>query len=146
MSNGDGRIGDYAGGGFGGRYDNGWGGWWNGRLTEEDIRQLRGEARQYYEDAQQLRRDVRGVDIDPRDLEETLKMLQQLQDERVYQDAAELTRLQKAVAERLKRFEFALRREVGDDNAVALSGADEVPEGQKALVEEYFRSIARPKR
>jgi hypothetical protein len=84
--------------------------------------------------------------VDGRELDEVLKMLQQLEDPRIYQNVDELTRRQTEVAERLKRFEFALRREVNDKNVVALSGADEVPDKYRPLAEEYFRSLGRPPR
>ena len=71
----------------------------------------------------------------------------QLEDDRVYQNVAELARLQSAVAEGLKQFEFAVRREVdGAQNAVVLSGTDEVPEASRTDVEQYFRSLARTPR
>ena len=70
--------------------------------------------------------------------------MQRLQDERTYKDVGELARLQSVVAEGLKRFEFGLRRKVeGDQNAVALSGADESPEAYKKANEQYFRSLAK---
>jgi hypothetical protein len=51
------------------------------------------------------------------------------------------------VTEGLKRFEYGLRRKVGDDADRALvTGADEVPQEFQKLVEEYYRSLARPKR
>ena len=68
-------------------------------------------------------------------------MLKQLDDERVYKDPEELLRLQTAIAENVKRFDYALRRQTAEENAVALSGSDEVPEGQNKLVSEYFRSL-----
>ena len=87
----------------------------------------------------------RGTDINPREVEEIIRNLQRLQDERVYQDVAELARLQSAVAEGMKRFEFGLRRKVeGDQNAIALTGADESPEAYKKANEEYFRSLSKP--
>ena len=127
----------------------GWGGWWDGaRLTAEDARQLRNQAQQYLNEARALRGSLRDVEgIDPRELDETIRELQQLVDDRVYQNVAELVRLQSSVAEGLKRFEFALRREVdGAQNAVVLSGSDEVPEASRKDVEDYFRSIARTPR
>ena len=70
--------------------------------------------------------------------------LRQLEDPRVYQNVAELARLQSIVAEGLKRFEFGLRRKVeGDQNAIALSGADESPEAYKKANEQYFRSLSK---
>ncbi len=61
--------------------------------------------------------------------------------------SAELARLQAAVTEGLKRFEFDLRRQIAADGAaVALSGSDEVPEAYRKLVEEYTRSLAKSPR
>jgi hypothetical protein len=127
-----------------------WGGNWGGygygwdRLTPEDIRQLRGELRQWSLEAQELRRELRGENIDPRELDDILRMLRQLEDDRVYQNVSELTRLQSAVAEGLKRFEFGLRRQVdANSNEVVLSSTDEVPEEFRKLVEQYYRSLAR---
>ena len=130
--------------------DGDWGGWWNGgpvRLTPEDIRQLRGEARQFSQDAQALRGMLNGENIDPRELDEIVRALRQLEDERTYQNVEELARLQSFVAESLKRFEFGLRRKVdADKNAIALTGSDEVPEEFRKLVEQYYRSLARSPR
>ena len=75
-----------------------------------------------------------------------MKRLRELDSERVYQDVAELERLQTFVAEGMKRFEYGLRRKVGDETDRALvSGSDEVPAEFKALVEEYYRSLSRQK-
>jgi hypothetical protein len=139
----DGRVGEYAGG-VGTEY--GWGGWWNGRdwrLTPEDARQLRGEARQWENEVRDLRGMLRGNEFDPKQLDEVLRQLRQLQDERVYADPRELLRLQSLVTEQLKRVAFTLRREVDDQNSVAVSGSDEVPEQFRPLVEQYYRSLAR---
>jgi conjugal transfer/entry exclusion protein len=90
---------------------------------------------------------LRGIEgIDPAQLQNLLRNLAQLDDERTYQNASELLRLQTAVAEQLKRFDYALRRKAAEENAVALSGSDEVPESHKTLVEEYYRSLARAPR
>jgi hypothetical protein len=96
---------------------------------ENEVRDLRGE--------------LRGAEFDPRQLEEVLRALRQLQDDRVYQNVNELARLQAYVTEQVKRIEFTLRREVDQQNSVVLSGSDEVPEQFRALVEQYYRSLAR---
>jgi hypothetical protein len=58
----------------------------------------------------------------------------------------ELLRLQTFVTEGLKRFEYDLRRKVGDDADRALvTGADEVPQEFRKLVEEYYRSLSKGK-
>jgi hypothetical protein len=55
-----------------------------------------------------------------------------------------LIRLQTLVTEGLKRFEYDLRRKVGDDADRALvTGSDEVPPEFRKLVEEYYRSLSR---
>ncbi|HZM95451.1 MAG TPA: DUF4175 family protein [Vicinamibacterales bacterium] len=146
--------GRYAAGGYdrGGAWRGGstWGGWWEGgraNLTPEDIRQLRGEARQYAQEAQDLRGVLRGENIDPRELDEIVNALRQLQDERVYQNVEELARLQAFVADSLKRFEFGLRRQLdANTGAIVLSGSDEVPESFRKLVEQYYRSLGQAPR
>lgn len=152
---GDGRDGGrYAGGGYdrGGAWRGGsaWGGWWEGgqvRLTPEDIRQLRNEAREYSNEAQDLRGLLRGEKIDPRELDEIVNALRQLQDERVYQNVEELARLQAFVADSLKRFEFGLRRQLdANTGAIVLSGSDEVPEEFRKLVEQYYRALGQAPR
>ena len=86
----------------------------------------------------------RGQNMTPREVEQLMRDLARLQDERVYKDVAELARLQSSVSEALKRFEFGLRRKVeGDQNAIALTGADESPEAYKSANEEYFRSLSK---
>ena len=87
---------------------------------------------------------LRTENLDPKELDAILKALRELDDERVYKDLAELTRLQTFVTEGLKRFEYGLRRMVDANNGdVLLSGADEVPEEFKTLVAEYYRSLAK---
>jgi hypothetical protein len=115
-----------------------------GRLTPNDIRQFRGEVRQWTTEAERLRRLVRGQPVDQKELENILRNLRALDDDRVYQNASELARLQSAVTEGLKRFEFNLRRQAQlQGNEVFLTGADEVPEEFRKLVEEYYKSLSR---
>ena len=91
---------------------------------------------------------MREQNLDPKELDEIMRRLRELDSERVYQDVEELARLQTFVAEGLKRFEYALRRKVGEEADRALvSGNEDVPAEFKALVEEYYRSLSkgRPK-
>lgn len=62
-----------------------------------------------------------------------------------YEDMAAVERLQSEVIEGLKAFEFALRRQLGagDESRPVLGGNSDVPAEFKALVEEYYRSLAR---
>jgi hypothetical protein len=72
--------------------------------------------------------------------------LRELEDTRIYRDVAELQRLQTYVTEGLKRFEYGLRRKVDDEaNRALVTGADEVPQEFRKLVEEYYRSLSKGK-
>lgn len=128
----------------------GWGGGWGdgryGRFTDEDIRQFRGEARRWTGEAQELRRMLREQSIDARELDEILRRLRALEDERVYKNVQEIARLQTFVSEGLKRFEYGLRRRAGaDTDRVLLSGSSEVPAEFRNQVEEYYRSLSKQK-
>ncbi len=108
------------------------------------MRQFRGEARQFVNDAQQLRRMIQGQGVDAKALDEVLRNLRALDDDRVYQDAATLERLQSAVSEGMKRFEFNLRRQAEvKGTEVFLSGSDDVPEEYRKLVEQYYKSLSK---
>ncbi len=67
------------------------------------------------------------------------------QDDALYDDPRALADLHEDVLNRLKRIEFGLRRDVEGqaDRRATLSGSDEVPDGYRNLVEEYYRSLAR---
>jgi len=134
----------------GGFRDGGWGGYGDRRpgddFSPDDIRQFRGEARRFANESQELRNMLREQNIDAKDLDEIMKRLRELDSDRVYKDSAELERLQTFVSEGLKRFEYALRRKAGDEADRALvNGSDEVPAEFRALVEEYYRSLSKPK-
>ena len=98
-------------------------------------------------EAQELRRQLRAENVDPKELDDLMRRLRQLDDDRIYKDASELQRLQSFVTEGLKRFEYGLRRQVEEKGTeVVLSGADEVPETFRTLVEQYYRSLSKPSR
>ena len=142
-SEGRGGDGDTAGpfsgaGGLGDRRPRGFSG--------DEVRQFRGELRQWRGEAQALRgllRDGEVGDVDPKQLDELLRALRALDDPRVYQDVEELRRLQAAATEQMKRVEYALRVQAEVDGAAALTGAEEVPESFRPLVEQYYRSLAK---
>jgi hypothetical protein len=68
-----------------------------------------------------------------------------LQEDRIYSMPRELERLQTSVIDGLKQFEYTLRREIQGESKekLFLSGTDEVPEGYRKLVDEYYRSLGR---
>ncbi len=79
------------------------------------------------------------------DLNAVLQSLDQLNDGRVFTNPDELLRIQADMLNRLKRIEFGLRRDVEGETerGATLTGTDEVPDGYRPLVEEYYRSLAR---
>ena len=82
--------------------------------------------------------------MSPRELEDVLRDLRQFDNDRVYADPQGLEKLQAAAIEKLKKFEFSLRRKVDNGNdSLSLSGSDQVPEGFRQAIEEYYRSLAK---
>ncbi len=142
--------GQWGGGDADGAWRDGPGGWGSRRpgdwFSPDEIRQFRDEARRWIGQGRELRDLLRQQNLDPRELDEILKRLRELEDGRIYRDVNELQRLQTFVTEGLKRFEYDLRRKVGDDADRALvTGADQVPHEFRKLVEEYYRSLSRGK-
>jgi hypothetical protein len=109
-----------------------------------DARQWQRELRERRADAEALRSELERMELDPAELDRVIAELKRLESSRVLADATGLNRLQEDVLERLKAFEFALRRRVEGDAAKPLAGAgDQVPPRFRELVEEYYRSLAR---
>ena len=116
------------------------GGRWNG----DDIRQFRREFREWQGDAEDLRRQLEASGVNPRDLDAVMRDLRTLDSDQVYADPAGLEKLQAAALDRLKKFEFELRKRVDSDHdALSLSGSDEVPAGFRQAIEEYYRSLSK---
>jgi hypothetical protein len=82
--------------------------------------------------------------MNPRELDEFLRDLKAFDNDRVYTDPRGLEALQAAAIDKLKKVEFSLRRkaETGNDS-LSLSGSDQVPEGFRPAIEEYYRSLAK---
>jgi hypothetical protein len=116
----------------------------NGRWNADDIRQFRGQFREWAADAEGLRRQLQQAGVNPRDLDDVLRDLRNFDNDRVYADPRGLEQLQAAAIEKLKKFEFALRRKTDNGNdSLSLSGSDQVPEGFRQAIEEYYRSLAK---
>jgi len=130
------------GGAFGGPTRGSYG---NRPLTPEEIRAYRQEFQQRLGDAEELRQYLDAAGAPTEELDEVLDAFRDLTDARTYANLPELERLQNELREGLQRLEFQLRREVEGDGRerAVLEGSDEVPEGFRGLVEEYFRALSR---
>jgi hypothetical protein len=132
------------GGQLGGNNQRG-GGVPNGRLSADDIRQFAREFRDQRQSAEQLRKDLQQMGVDPSDLNRMIDQMRQLENGKAYNDPAAIEKLQQSLIEGLKAFEFALRRQVeGNDKGRPVLGASgEVPAGFRQMVDEYYRSLSK---
>ena len=132
----------------GGGYGYGDARYWNGRYSPDDVRQFRNELRQWQADAQELRQRLNEAGLDAKELDQVMRDLRALDNEQNFVNAANLIALQASALDKLKRFEFNLRRKSEEKNGdkLSLSGSDEVPAGFRTAIEEYYRSLARNKR
>ncbi len=114
-------------------------------FSPQDVRQFRSEFRQRLREARDLEQDLARQDIDAEELDEVIAALRALDAERVYDDPAEVARLQAQLLEGFKQLEFGLRRRVegeGPERA-SLTGSDDVPDGFRKMVEEYYKALSR---
>ncbi len=146
---GGGQPGDERGDGTrqpGGVYGPGGGGNAFGAIFPSgDVRQWRNEVRERLAETQRLRDQLAREGRDVSALEAVIRDMRALQQERLYATPRELEQLQASVVDGLKQFEYTLRRELqGEAKAkLFLSGTDEVPEGYRKAVQEYYRALSR---
>jgi hypothetical protein len=132
-----------SGGGYGGSDARNWGGA-GGSYSPDDVRQFRNELREWQASAESLRRELTQAGVDARDLDAVLRDMRSLNSDRNFVDPRSLQALHAAALDRLKQFEFGLRREAeGGNQPLSLSASDEVPAGFRTAIEEYYRSLAR---
>ena len=107
-------------------------------------RQLRREFAERLGDARRLREALREQGVQVSDLDGVIAAMRDLQEE-FPGTTRGLDRLRAEVIDALKRFELRLRRAVDAANGrqPQLASDDQVPEGYRELVEEYFRALAR---
>ena len=146
--NGANRNGGPYGGGD--AWAGGWwnGGWWNGNWsgvwTDDMRRQYQRTAQEWQNDFRNLQRELNQAGINPRDFEDVQRILGQLNMPQAFVDPANLQSLLAAAADKMKQAEFNIRKKAeGNDQPLSLSASDEVPAAQRALVEEYYRAIAK---
>jgi hypothetical protein len=111
------------------------------------VRQFRAEVRERLAEAQRLRDELQRQGFDVSELNQVVRDLQALDNNRVYQDPKGLAQLQASVVDGVKQFEYRLRRELAGaaDEKKLLTGSDEVPEGFRKLVEEYYKALSAKK-
>jgi hypothetical protein len=108
------------------------------------VRQFRRDLREWQGDAQELRRQLQAAGVDVRDLDQVMRDLRNIDTDQAFVDGGNLQALQAAALDKLKKFEFSLRKKAdGGDQRLSLSGSDEVPAGFRQAIEEYYRSLAK---
>jgi hypothetical protein len=117
------------------------------RLPQNEARQVEREMEQRLRDAQALRADLAKQGVDVSALDRAMEALARAASQDKLEDAKSGGELRAQVIDGLKAYEFALRRSLeGKDQPQVLSGrTGDVPAEFRAYVEEYYRSIARPK-
>jgi hypothetical protein len=114
------------------------------RFTPEEARQFRRELTERTGDIQQLRQALQAAGVDARDLDEVVRQLRQLDSETAFGDPLGVQELTTAALEKLKKFEFDLRKKLDTtSNALFLNGNEEIPANFRNLVEEYYKSLAK---
>jgi len=118
-----------------------------GRLSSGDARQFSREFALRRQAAEALRRDLAGQEVERAELDRIIGDLRRLESGRPFNDPEALEKLQRAVIEGLKTWEFKLWRSLGQngDNRPALGAPSQVPSEYRALVEEYYRSLGKGK-
>jgi hypothetical protein len=90
-----------------------------------------------------LRRVLGEAGVSTRELNDVINQLRQFDSDKVFADPKALEQLQSAALNKLKEFDFNLRKKAGQDNTqLSLSGSDEVPAGFRQAIEEYYRKLA----
>ena len=114
-----------------------------------DPRQYSREYTQRRQEAERLRNDLQRAGIDTRELDRAIDDMRGLERSGALTgDPKGLAELQSQVIEGLKTFEFGLYRKLGlvDDGRAASGARPPVPAEYRALVEEYYKSLAAEKK
>ncbi len=72
-----------------------------------------------------------------------IAQLRQFDSDKLFDDPKALEQLHAAALNKLKEFDFNLRKKAGADSSqLSLSGSDEVPAGFRQAIEEYYKKLA----
>ena len=117
------------------------------RVGGTDARQFAREFRMRREAAESLRGELSGQNLEVGDLDRAIADLRRLESGRAFSDPKNLEALQQSVIEGLKNWEFRLWRVLGQSGGdrPAMGAPAAAPPEYRALVEEYYRSLARKK-
>lgn len=119
-----------------------------GRISAEAARQFGREFRMRREAAESLRREVAGQGIETGELDRAIRGLRRLETGAPFSDPRALSELQQSILEGLKTWEFRLWRALtqGNERGPAVGSPAQAPAEYRALVEEYYRALAREKK
>jgi Domain of unknown function (DUF4175) len=117
------------------------------RLTPGQAQQFSRELHQRLADADTLRGMLARQGVDLSELDRAMANLRDLNRPDVLAEPGAVAQLHAQVIEGMEAFEFALRRTLGAaDQRVLLGRQGDVPPAFRALVEEYYRSIAKSRK
>ena len=111
----------------------------------ELVRQMRREGRVRLGEARALAELIERAGADPRELEAMINAMRALDRASTYDDPEDALRLQAELVEGIKQLEFQLRRLFGaeEEDQLLLYQSGDVPEEYRALVEKYYKELAR---
>ncbi len=116
-------------------------------LSQGQVRQWTNQANQLANDAQDVKKQLQQAGVNPRDLtpvDDVIKALRALGDAKSYNDPSKLQDLYSSAVEKFKALEYEVRKKVDTTNeALFLSGSDEVPPKYKDLIQEYYRALSK---
>lgn len=117
-------------------------------MSGEAIRQFSREFGLRRQAAESLRRELAREGIDTRELDRAISGLRRLESGTALNDPLGREELQAAIIEGLKTWEFRLWRTLGNggDKGPAVGAPSQAPAEYRALVEEYYRALARDRK
>lgn len=120
------------------------GGGGGNRLRAGDARQFERDLRQRLGELSELRRELQRDGVDVGGLDRVIAGLSGFERRREYGDPRGLDVLEGQIIQGLKDFEYNLRKELlgNEGDRLFLAGSDDVPEGYRELVEQYYRELS----